>query len=197
MRCIRFGYDLNMVQQILRPSYTSERRLSNIDRTSENQKISIRLVTLAGTSYEKEFINFAKQMNSYLASFGFKIEIVRSTAPTIGRVLFNNNNKSSVVQECNLNNCMVCPIGIQNKSGLIKSSVTNKEYKVEKYLSCNEGGIYVISAACSGQYTGKAVHFGNRNIYHFHINTTAISDHQRHCNQCSSPSSYSVTFVEN
>ena len=42
-----------MVQQILRPSYTLERRLSNIDRTSENQKICIQLVTLAGTSYEK------------------------------------------------------------------------------------------------------------------------------------------------
>ena len=96
MRCIRSGYNLNMVQQISRPSYTLERRLSNIDRTSENQKISIQLVTLAGTSYEKEFINFAKQINSYLVSFGFKIEIVRSTAPTIGRVLFNNNNKSSV-----------------------------------------------------------------------------------------------------
>ena len=122
-----------MVQQILRPSYTLETRLSNIDRTFEDQKISIRLVTLAGT-YEKEFINFAKQMNSYLVSFGFKIEIVRSTAPTIGRVLFNNNNKSSVVQECNLNNCMVCPIGIQNKSGLTKSSVTNTVYKVEKTL---------------------------------------------------------------
>ena len=136
-------------------------------------------------------------MNSYLSSFGFKIEIVRSTAPTIGQLLFNNNNKSSVIQECNMNNCVVCPIGTQNKSGLVKSSVTNKEYKVDKDLTCNEGGVYIVSANCSGQYTGKTVHFGNRNVYHFHTNTTAISDHQRLCNECNSPENYSLTFVEN
>ena len=94
----------------------------------------MRLVTLTGTSYEKEFIKFAKQMNSYLSSFAFKIEIVRSTAPIIGQLLFNNNNKSSVVQECSMNNCVVCPIGTQNKSGLIKSSVTDKNIRSTKIL---------------------------------------------------------------
>ena len=114
-----------MVQEILSQSNSLERRLSKIVIIPENPKISIRLVMLAGTSYQKEFIKFAKQMNSYLLSSPFKIDIVRSTAPTIGQLLFNNNNKSSIVQQCNMNNCVVCPIGIQNKSGVVKSSVTN------------------------------------------------------------------------
>ena len=96
-----------------------------------------------------------------------------------------------------MGNCVVCPIGIQNKSGLVKSSVTDKEYKVDKRLCCNEGGIYIVSAEFSGQYTGKTVNFGNRNIYHFDTNTTAISEHRKHCNQCNGPESFSVTFVEN
>ena len=196
VRCIRSGYNISMVQEILSQSNSLERRLSKMVIIPENPKISIRLVTLAGTSYQKEFIKFAKQMNSYLLSSPFKIEIVRSTAPTIGQLLFNNNNKSSIVQQCNMNNCVVCPIGIQNKSGVVKSSVTNIEYKVDKDLTCNEGGIYIVSAICSGQYTGKTIHFGNRNVYHFQTNTTAISDHQRHCNICNGPESYSVTFVE-
>ena len=54
-----------------------------------------------------------------------------------------------------------------------------------------------MTGVCSSQYTGKTVHFGGRGTYHFHTNTTAISDHQRVCNQCSSPGNYCMTFVEN
>ena len=196
-RCIRSGYNLNMVRDILGQSSSLERRLLPVIRDSENEKISIRLVTIAGTFYEKEFINFAKRMNPYLSTSGIKIDIVRSTAPTIGQVLFNNNNKSSIVHQCDMNNCVICPIGIQNTSGLVKSSLTKREYNVDKNLTCNDGGIYVISGICTGQYTGKTIHFGNRNMYHFNTNTTAISDHKHVCRDCNSTDNYSVTFVEN
>ena len=197
MRCIRSGYNINMVQDILNQSDSLERTLSNMVNIPENPKIGIRLVILTGTFYEKDFINFARRINSYLSSSNLKIEIVRSTAPTIGQMLFNNNNKSSTIQDCSTNNCVVCSNDLQDKSGVLKSSVTGMEYKVNSNLTCNEGGIYVIKGACSGQYTGKTIHNGNRCAYHFNTNTTAISEHEKQCNRCNGPENYCVTFVEN
>ena len=197
MRCMRSGYSVNMVQEILSQSDSLERTLSKTVNIPENPKISIRLVVLSGTSYEKEFINFARRMNLILSSQNLKIEIVRSTAPTFGQLLFNNNNKSSSNQDCTKNNCVVCTNDLQNKSGVLKSSLTGTEYKVNTELTCNEGGIYVIKGVCNGQYTGKTIHNGSRCTYHFNTNTTAISDHEKECSQCNGPESYSVTFVEN
>ena len=77
-------------------------------------------------------------MNTYLSSSNITIEIVRSTGPTIGQLLFNNNNKLIVIQDCMMNNCVVCPNGLQNKSGILKSSVTGIEYKVNSSLTCND-----------------------------------------------------------
>ena len=87
--------------------------------------------------------------------------MVRSTAPTIGRLLFNNNNNSSI-KECSTDNCVVCINNLQNKSGVVKSSVTGTEYKTSKNLTCNDGGIYILTGKCGGQYTGKTINYGNR-----------------------------------
>ena len=163
----------------------------------ENPKISIRLVVLTGTPYEQNYINFAKRMNLILSSQKLKIEVVRSTSPAVGQLLFNNNNKSSTIQECRKNNCVVCVNDLQNKSGFLKSTVTGTEYRINSNLTCNEGGIYVINAQCNGQYTGKTINNGNRCQYHFNTNTTAIYDHERECNECEGVDSYTVTYVEN
>ena len=48
----------------------------------------------------------------------------------------------------------------KNKSGIVKSTFTQFSYKVDKKLTCNEGGIYVIQGACSDQYTGKTIIMG-------------------------------------
>ena len=198
IRCLRSGYSVNMVQGILSQADALERTLvQNRVNMQENPKICIRLVVLTGTPYEQNYINFAKRMNLILASQKLKIEVVRSTSPTVGQLLFNNNNKSSIIQECRTNNCVVCVNDLQNKSGLLRSTVTGTEYRINNNLTCNEGGIYVINAKCNGQYTGKTISNGNRCQYHFNTNTTAISDHKRDCNQCEGLDSYIVTYVEN
>ena len=147
-----------MVQSILNQSDSLARTLTKPVEVnvSRDHKIDIRLVILSGISYEKEFMKFAKQMNSTRSSFNFKVEIVKSTAPTIGQYLFNNkNNSSSPICECHVDKCVVCPNDTQNKSGIVKSTFTEFSYKVDKKLTCNEGGIYVIQGACSDQYTGR------------------------------------------
>ena len=197
MRCISSGYDITMINEILGQSSLLERTLSQTVNRSENTKVTIRLVTLSGTWYANEFVKFAKRMNTYFSSSSLKIEIVRSTGPTLGKLLFNNNNKSTVIQDCMMNNCVVCPNDLQNKSGVLKCSVTGTEYKINGNLTCNEGGIYVVTGVCSSQYTGKTVHFGYRSTYHFRTNTTAIYDHQRACNQCRGSGDYCITYVEN
>ena len=132
-------------------------------------------------------------MNSSLASSSFKVVIVKGTAPTLGQYLFNNNNKSSIVEECCVQNCVVCPNNVENKSGVVKSVLKGNEYKVERGLTCNDGGIYVIEGACTGQYSGKTVVFGNRSFEHFKKSKkTSIYDHMRECQMCNSVKDFSV-----
>ena len=152
---------------------------------------------LSGTTYQNEFTKFAKHINSTLSSTNFKIEIVKGTAPTIGQYLFNNTNNSPSMVECNFNKCIVCPNELQSKSGVVKSVLKDTSYKVDKAISCNEGGIYIIQGVCSGQYTGKTINFGNRFLEHFKTSkTSAIYDHMRDCQQCNSFKDFSVTYVE-
>ena len=108
-------------------------------------------------------MKFAKQMNSTLSSSNFKVEIVKSIAPTIGQYLFNNNNNSSSpICEYHVDKCVVSSNDIQNKSGIVKSTFTEFSYKVDKKLTCNEGRIYVIQGACSDQYTGRTINYGKK-----------------------------------
>ena len=51
----------------------------------------------------------------------------------------------------------------------MKSTVTKKSYKVNKNLNCSDSGIYVITAGCQQQYSGKTtVPFGHRLNEHFY-----------------------------
>ena len=185
-----------MVDGILAQSDSLERTFSKSVVVPNNPKKNIRLVILSGTSYEKDFSKFARHINTTLSSSNFKVEIVKSTAPTIGQYLFNNNNKSLSINDCCIDKCIVCPNYLENKSGTVKSVVTGTEYKVEKNLTCNDGGIYIAQGACTNQYTGKTVSFGNRCIEHFKNGKSAIYDHMHECQQCSNANDFTVTYVE-
>ena len=123
---------------------------------------------------------------------------MKSTAPTIGQYSFNNNNNSSSpICECHVDKCVVCPNDIQNKSGIVKSTFTEFSDKVDKKLTCNEGGIYVIQGACSDQYTGRTINYGNRGIEHFKKSKlTSIYDHKNKCHHCNVTSDFTITYVE-
>ena len=196
-RCINSGYDASWVNPILEEAKSIRRTLEYTSIQSEsNDKEELRLVILSGTTYEDEFKQFAKRMNSLLKDV-IKVQIVMSTGPTLGRLLFNNTNKVlGSIEPCG-NDCMVCHNELQDKSGGVTSSVTRKNYNIEKNLTCKNGGIYVVKGACNSQYSGKTIHFDTRGNQHFATNSTAVGNHRKDCNVCNSAKDFSISFVEN
>lgn len=196
-RCVNSGYNVSLIDSILGEAKNIRRNLehTNIQPLS-NDKENLRLVILSGTTYQNEFKKFAQQMNPLLKDI--KIQIVMSTGPTLGRLLFNNNNKVIDSVELCGGNCFVCRNGLQDKSGEVVSSVTGIKYTIEKNLSCNNGGIYVVKGGCNSQYSGKTIHFGTRGKEHLETSkSTAIYHHKQKCGKCNMVKDFDITFVEN
>ena len=99
--------------------------------------------------------------------------------------------------KCQNANCALCSHNIINISGNIGSTVTGTNYKVDKKLTCTNGGIYIITGKCKGQYCGKSINFGKRADEHFIRNSTSIYKHTQQCNLCENVNDFSITFVEN
>ena len=159
---------------------------------------AVRLTILSGTDYESNFKNFAKRMNGIVRDKGFHIEIIRSTFPKISQIIFNNHDKGQTDKLCKNINCFVCRNDMVNRSRKISSNLTNVVYHTESNLNCDNGGIYVISGKCDGQYTGKSVNFYDRNSEHFgQSKLSAIYTHKVTCNTCIDFNDFEVTYVEN
>ena len=198
VRCIKSGYDSNMVESILTHGKSLERNLLNQPCTKpDSDRETVRLVVLTGTPYEKLYVDFARRFNTSAAS-PVNISIVRSTGPTLGQLLFNNSNPSDCTDACSLKNCFVCKNNIEDKSGILSSCTTKRNYKLGgRELNCEDGGIYVMSASCSAQYSGKTIHFGKRMKEHLHTSKqSSISVHKNACHICYTTHDFKVTYVE-
>ena len=199
-RCLNSGYKPAIVTGILSQSGNLQRSLSYTPKqpSNNNEKEIVRLVILTGTYYENEFCKFAKRMNSLTETAGTKIEIVRSTNSSIGQLLFNNNGKCFPQDLCNENRCFIHLNDIQNKSGLITSTVTGESYPTNGKLGCVNGGIYVVNGCCSEQYTGKTIHFGVRTKEHLTSDKkSAIHQHKNNCSKCKGIGDFQISLVEN
>ena len=132
VRCLKSEYDPKMVEDILRHGKTLERNLENqsivVDDKSKNKE-TVRLTILSSTPYEKHFVDFAKRIND-VSTANFFIDIVRSTGPTLGRLLFNNSNPAACLDSCRLKNCVICSNELEDKSGILSSSVTKNQYRL-------------------------------------------------------------------
>ena len=178
----------------------TEHRMLSIPETQlqPNKRHILRLIAVSGTTYEKEFVQFAKRINPLVAHKGIKIEIVKSTSPSLARLLFNNNDSSHTMDhKCHINNCSLRHSGIINKSGEVVSTVTGNKYRVDETLSCTNGGIYVITGKCLRQYSGKTIHFGVRANEYFCRNASSIHKHKQECSSCNDARDFSICFVEN
>ena len=200
-RCIKSGYDSKMVNDILEHGKALQRVLQyQPDPATDVDKVmkeTVRLVILSGTPYEKLFLDFAKRINSVSLS-KICVTIVRSTGPTLGQLLFNNSNTSGLVEPCCLKNCVVCKNCLLDKTGVVFSSTTKRDYKLGgRELTCNDGGIYVVTADCNSQYTGKTVDFGQRMKEHLQTSKqSSIYLHKENCDICFTLHDFKVTFVE-
>ena len=110
---------------------------------NQHEKPRVNLGVLSGTSYGKLFSDFDTKMNN-LSHAIFKVELVKSTIPSINQLLFQN---CVIMRETTS-----CTSGTLRKvTGTVTSSVTNKAYKVNKTLNCNDGWIYVVTGGCEQQ----------------------------------------------
>ena len=196
LRCINSGYKLEVITEILSQADNLVRCLVKPLNLPVQQKHVVRLVTLAGTTYEKEFSAFASRMNAILIAYNIHIEIVKSTFSSISQLLFNNNDKIYTSGRKCSSGCIVCTNNIRNETGVVESKITGKEYKTDNSLCCVDGGIYVVNAVCSGQYTGKTTNFGNRSKGHFVQKSSSIYTHKLQCKDCKEVKDFSITYVE-
>ena len=194
LRCLNSGYQKTMVTEILNSAASLMRNLRVVYKPILNNKLNVRLITLAGTSYVKKFKDFASRMNTILINSNVRIEIVQCTSTPLSKLLFNNGNGPRNIGTSD--ECAACRNNMVNDTGVVSSNVTGRQFKVNTTLSCCDGGIYVIDTNCSAQYTGKTIHYGIRSNEHFLQGGTAISPHIRNCEICNNAVEFNLTFVE-
>ena len=109
---------------------------------------------------QRNFNDFASRVNAILVNSDIRNEIVHCTSASLSRLLFNNGNVSSNVSIPSSDGFAACGHHMVNDTRVVRNNVTGRLFKVDKNLSCRDGGIYVIDTTCTAQYTGKTIHYG-------------------------------------
>ena len=197
-RCVKSEYPVVMIDNILNTAPDITRTITKISNPKHQDEIpTIKLVVLSGTSYDKNVSDFASRMNS-LSNPHFKIQIVKSVSPSTSRLLFHNCVNVKLTTACSLTNCIVCTNNMNTSDSKVTSSITNKSYKINNALNCNDSGIYVVTGGCEQQYSGKTTtSFNNRTSEHFvKIKTGTIFNHKVKCSKCRDLANCLASFVE-
>ena len=83
-RCINSEYPADLVTEVLSSSTTLIRYITKEQQLEGNNNMqNIRIVTLAGTDYGKEFTKFAMRMNPLIKTAGINIQIVNQLHPQL------------------------------------------------------------------------------------------------------------------
>ena len=196
MRCLNSGYDPNMIEEILRSAKDLRREISTNQRIEPSDSHKIRWVTLSHSCFDSDIKRFTQTMNQVLQQEKIQFELVKTTAPSIGRVLFNNFDSSEVAQpDCN---CMICANDVRGDKKTVISSDTKKEYRIDSKARCSNSGIYGITCKCVGQYPGKTtVGFNKRYPEHWKSGSSAVHKHLQHRKCTNNPNEVSMQFLEN
>ena len=141
-RCEASGYKREDIVSVFTEHENLPRNLYNPPITSDDDYHRVRLVALSGTPYETDIQMFARRMNRVLSSSKIKVSIVKTTGPSISKLLFHNNNSGIRLSDCG--NCIVCRNGARNTNGVVCSNVTGKSYQIARNISCMNGGDYCI-----------------------------------------------------
>ena len=86
-RCLNSGYQTNMIEEILRSAKDLRRKISTNQRTEPSDSHKIRWVTLSHSCFDSDIKKFTQTMNQVLQQEKIQIELVKTTASSIGRVL--------------------------------------------------------------------------------------------------------------
>ena len=195
-RCEASGYRLDDIDYVFSSYENLARNLYGQPTTDRDDHHEVRLVALAGTPYAADIDLFAKRMNRVLSSSKIRVSVIRTTGPSIAKMLFHNND--STVTQVDCRNCIVCNNQARNSESLIRSTTTGKTYQTARNISCRNGGIYIFEGDCVDQYTGKTtVEFGTRTLEHVQRQkSSSVYKHRNNCEQCRTTGKFNVTFVE-
>ena len=135
-------------------------------------------------------------MNQVLRPEKIQFELLKTTAPSIGRLLFNNFDSSEeALPNCT---CMVCSNDVRGDKRTIISSVTKNEYRIDSNTKCYNSGIYGITCKCVGQYSGKTtVGFNKRYPEHWNSVGSSVHKHLQHGKCTNDPNEVKMQFLEN
>ena len=195
-RGLNSGYDVELIDEILSTSSNLVRNISPVPKTSVETNEVIRWITLSNSLFDNEISEFLKRTNMNLQPLSIKIENVKTTGPTLSKLLFNNNGNKKANHMCG--NCNICTNRRRGDENNIFSTTRNVSYKIDKNLSCTRSGIYCIKCGCVIQYTGKtSIPFNVRFPEHFDKNKgSAIFEHSKTCIKGKSMSDYNIQFLE-
>ena len=135
-------------------------------------------------------------MNQVLKSEKIQFELVKTTAPNIGRLLFNNFDRTDKAQQnCS---CMICKNNVRGDDSVITSSVTKKKYRINSNIYCYNSGIYAMTCICVGQYSGKTtVGYDNRYPQHWRLESSSVHKHLQQYKCTNNCSEMKMQFLEN
>ena len=149
---------------------------------------------MAHSKQDKEIDNFVKNINTAMRNHSVGFEVIKTTAPTLGKQLFNNNNNSSLLdamEKCP-SKCKVCGRNARGDKSIVTSKATGESYNIDKKMTCNNSGIYLVTCKCEEQYTGKTtVSTGRRYNEHWR-KKTSVKEHIQKCD--SKPTTRDVKF---
>ena len=195
-RCVNSGYDASLVDQILSTSSGLTRNISPKIYTVVQTNEVIRWITLSNSHYDQEILEFINRMNLKLKPHNIEFENVKTTGPSLSKLLFNNNGNNKANQMCG--NCGICVDNRRGDEKKIVSTTRNVSYQINENLSCTRSGIYCVTCNCITQYTGKtSIPYNVRFLEHFDRKKgSAIFEHTQQCNEGNSVSSYKIQFLE-
>ena len=199
-RCTNSGYNKETVNEILKNAENLPRNLRSSRKIENNSVCKIRWVTMAHSSYEKEIEAFVKNMNIALRNKDVQFELIKTTGPTLGKQLFNNNNKINNAIDFSstcTSRCKVCSNDARGDTKKAVSKSTNEHFNIDENTKCGNSGIYLITCKCHEQYVGKTtVTFGKRFGEHWN-NNTAVGEHLKKCTENPTTKEVAIQFVEN
>ena len=94
-RCLNSGYDPKLVNDILKCAKDLKREIKPSCTIIQSDIHKIRWITLSQSFFGNDIKNFAKMMNEVLKPEKIQFELVKTTAPNIGKLLFNNRDVST------------------------------------------------------------------------------------------------------
>ena len=195
-RCLSSGYDKNMVEDILSVKDSLIRTLHPHCNKTVDDVIKIRWVVLSNSRFEKEIHEFVSKINEKNMQNKIKFEIVKETGSSLGKILFNNNDRDRANKSCG-EACNWCSVW-EGDSSNVKSNVDQSIHKIDSSLSCQDSGIYAVGSKCESQYTGKTTGpFNDRFGEHFSKANSTLNEHLSACNVCTSKGDFEMQFLEN